>query len=97
MTSNPATQESYWKANYAKQKYVETNAAYTRYELAFRTGYEGPSRYPGKRYEGVETDLELELDYERARGPGGLSWAQAKSATHDAWNGVEQAIPGDAN
>jgi len=88
-TFDPTAEEAYWKANYAKQKYVERDAPYANYQSAYRTGYEGRHRYPGKRYEEVEGNLQR--DYERARGTAGLSWDQARGATRAAWNRLETA------
>jgi hypothetical protein len=50
---------------------------------------------PGMKYEEVEANLKR--DYEKSSGTAGLSWDQAKSATRDAWNRVEQTLPGDAD
>jgi len=74
---------------------VDRYADYASYQPAYRLGYEGRGRYPGKRYEEVETNLER--DYEKTRGTVGLTWDKAKSATRDAWNRVEKALPGDAD
>jgi uncharacterized protein YcfJ len=94
-TMDPTVEEAYWKANYSKQSYVERNAAYATYQPAYRIGYEGRSRYPGKTYEEVEADLQR--DYEKSRVTSGLTWEKAKRATRDAWNRVEKALPGDAD
>lgn len=92
---DPTAEEAYWKANYAKQKYVEPKVPYTSYQSAYRTGYEGRNRYPGKRYEDVEANLQR--DYERTRGSAGLSWDKAQKATRDAWNRLETAPPRPAD
>lgn len=92
---DPTVEDAYWKTNYAKQKYVERDAAYATYQPAYRTGYEGRSRYPGKKYEEVEANLQR--DYEKSRGTAGLSWEKARNATRDAWHRVEKALPGDAD
>jgi hypothetical protein len=92
---DPTVEDAYWKTNYSKRSYVERDSAYTTYQPAYRTGYVGRSRYPGKRYEEVEADLQR--DYEKSKGNGTLIWDKAKHATRDAWNRVEKALPGDAN
>jgi hypothetical protein len=89
---DPTVEDAHWKTNYSKQSYVERNAAYATYQPAYRTGYEGRSRYPGKRYEEVEADLQR--DYEKSSGNATLAWAKAKHATRDAWNRVEHALSG---
>lgn len=92
---DPTVEDAYWKTNYAKQKYVDRNAPYTTYQPAYRTGYEGRARYPGKRFEEVEANLQR--DYENSRGAAGLGWDKARNATRDAWNRVEKSLPGDAD
>jgi hypothetical protein len=92
---DPKVENAYWQTNYSKQKYVERNAPYTAYQPAYRTGYEGRSQYPGKKYEEVEADLQR--DYEKSSGPAGLNWDKAKRATRDAWDRVEKVLPRDAD
>jgi hypothetical protein len=74
---------------------VTKDSAYAMYQPAYRIGYEGRGRYPGKTFEEVEADLKR--DYERTSGSTGLSWERAKNATRDAWHRVEKALPGDAD
>jgi uncharacterized protein YcfJ len=92
---DPTVEDAYWKTNYSKQSYVERNAPYDTYQPAYRTGYEGRSQYPGKKYEEVESDLQRA--YEKSNGDATLTWDKAKHATRDAWNRVEKALPGDAD
>lgn len=92
---NPTVEDRYWRDNYAKQGYVDKGSQYEAYQPAYRTGYEGVARYPGKRYEDVEPDLQR--DYEKNRGNSTIKWENAKQATRDAWHRVEHAIPGDAD
>jgi hypothetical protein len=92
---DPTVEDNYWRTNYSKQKYVEPNTDYTLYQPAYRLGYESWGRYPGKRYEEVELDLQRE--YEKSPSKASLSWDKAKYATRDAWHRVERALPGDAD
>jgi phage tail tape-measure protein len=92
---DPTVEDAYWKDNYSKQKYVERNASYDAYRPAYRTGYQGRSQYPGKKYEDVEADLQR--DYEKSKGNAGLPWEKAKLATRDAWNRVDQRRPSDTD
>lgn len=92
---DPTYEDAYWKENYAKQPYVDSNVPYETYAPAYRTGYEGRARHQGRPFEDVET--ELERDYMKNRGESSLSWSQARRATRDAWHRVERAIPGDAD
>jgi hypothetical protein len=91
---DPTVEDGYWKNNYSKQSYAEKNTSYDTYRSAYRTGYEGYSRYPGKDLEEVESDLQR--DYEKSKGTSTLSWEKAKHATRDAWNRVDGASQGDA-
>ena len=92
---DPTVEDGYWKENYAKRSYADKNVSYDNYQPAYRTGYEGYTRYPGKKYEEVEADLQR--DYEKSKGNSNLSWDKAKHATRDAWHRVEKALPGDAD
>jgi hypothetical protein len=95
---NPTVETAYWRENYSTQPWVERNYRYEDYEPAFRTGWEGYSKYgrSGKTYDQLEP--ELRTNYERnAAGKTRLEWEKAKSATRAAWHRVERAIPGDAD
>jgi len=89
---DPTVEDAYWKANFSKQAYVDRNAEYATYQPAYRTGYEGRSRYPGKRYEEVAADLKR--DYEKSNANTALAWDKAQYATRDAWNRGEPSVPG---
>lgn len=92
---DPTVEDAYWREEFSKTPYVEEGEPYETYQPAYRTGYEGYTRYPGKKYEEVESDLER--DYETSRGNSTLSWGKAKSATRDAWHRVEKDSPCDRN
>lgn len=81
---DPTVEEAYWKKNFSGEKYGERDAAYATYQPAFRTGYVGRNRYPGRTFEDVERDLQK--DYERTSGSSTLSWNKARVAALDAWN-----------
>ena len=65
---------------------MDRNVPYTTYQAAYRTGYEGYGRHPGKFFEEVEADLESA--YQRSKGSDQLSWDRARPATRDAWERV---------
>ncbi|MGV3773663.1 MAG: hypothetical protein ACO1QB_12235 [Verrucomicrobiales bacterium] len=94
---NPTAEEAYWRDNYSNQPYYDKSYTYDDYAPAYRTGYEGYSRYAGtgKTYDAVENDLRS--DYERSRGRSRLDWERARSATRAGWHRVERALPGDAD
>jgi len=80
---DPTIEDAYWKTNYSKQKYVDRDAPYATYQSAYRTGYEGRGRHPGKTFEEVEVDLESA--YQESKGSDQLSWERARPATLAAW------------
>jgi hypothetical protein len=84
---DPTVEDGYWRENYSKRPYA-AHHSYDSLRPAYRTGYEGITRYPGKKYADVESDLQR--DYERSRSSGGLAWDKAKLATRDAWDRVEK-------
>ncbi len=92
---DPTVQDAYWKDNYPTRSYAEKNVSYDTYRSAYRTGYEGYTRHPGRKYEDVESDLQSE--YEKSKANVTLSWDKAKHATRDAWYRVENAPPGESD
>lgn len=94
---DPTVENDYWREHYPTRPYAESDYAYTDYEPAYRTGYEGFGNYytPGMTYEQAEPNLRR--DYEAKHGNGRLAWEKAKHATRDAWDRVERAMPGDAD
>lgn len=90
---DPTVEDTYWRSNYSKQSYVDKNSPYTTYEPAYKTGYEGRNKYPGKRFEDVEP--ELQSNYDSAKGNSSLSWDKARYATRDAWDRVTRDTSSD--
>ena len=84
---DPTVEDAYWRDNYRSKGYVEKNTGYETIQPAYRAGYEGYSKYPGKRFHEVENDLKQ--DYEKNRSGTGLEWDKAKHAAKDAWHRVE--------
>jgi len=92
---NIAREHKYWSENYANQTDYETGRPYSDYDFAYRTGYEGFGRYPGRTY--VEAEPDLKRDYETFGSKAPMTWDDAKSAVRAAWQRVERALPGDAD
>ncbi len=92
---DPTAEDQYWRENYRHEDYIDSDLDYDHYELAYRTGYTGAGKYPGRKFDEVESDLER--DYEHARGESKLEWAKARHASRAAWHRVERALPGDAD
>jgi len=81
---DPTTEDGYWRNEYRNRSYVEQDTTYDTYRPAYQYGWETRSRYPGRRFEDVETDLER--DWNSRRSDTSLTWERAKHAVRDAWN-----------
>jgi uncharacterized protein YcfJ len=92
---NPTAEDAYWREQYRNRPYYEQSVAYDEYAPAYRYGWESRTRYAGKRYDEVESDLGR--DWDRFKGKSRLNWEKAKMATSDAWHRVEEKMPGDAD
>ena len=96
---DPTREDAYWRDNYSDRPYVDAGSNYDDYGPAYGYGVESYSRYPGRRFDEVESDLSR--DWSTARGASNLSWDRAKHATRDAWDRVsdtvERAVPGDSD
>ena len=92
---NPEEEAAHWRGAYQSAPYYSPGYTYDDYGPAYELGYNSRGRYAGAQFDTVENDLSDE--WESKRGNSRLSWQQAKSATRDAWNKVERAIPGDSD
>lgn len=81
---NPTKEESHWRSNYKSEPYYNASYNYDDYAPAYRTGWEGYSRYSGKSYDEIESTLQS--DYEKNRGQSKLEWNDARHATRSAWD-----------
>lgn len=92
---DPTLEEQYWRDNYRSREYVKPDYDYDEYAGAYRTGYEGYVSYAdqGLTYDQVEPRLKER--YEKERGTSRLDWdSDAKYATRDAWERVDQKVKG---
>ena len=96
---DPTIEEAYWRENYVNRPYVTKGATFDDYGPAYTYGVDNYSKYPGKKFDDVESDLAR--DWQRAKGKSSLAWDNAKHATKDAWHRVsdtvERATPGDSD
>ena len=84
---NPTIEDAYWRDNYKTQTYYRSGHGYDEdYAPAYRVGYEGRTRYPGKKFDEVESHLKS--DWERLKGKSKLAWEDAKFATRSAWDRI---------
>lgn len=92
-------EETYWRQNYATRPYVTAGTPYTEYKNAYRHGVDAHTRYPGRSWDQVES--ELGRDWDRFKGTSSFTWEKARHAARDAWQRVkdamERAMPGDSD
>lgn len=88
---DPTREDAYWRDNYERQSYYQKGMTYDDYSPAYRLGYEGRSRYSGRKFDDIERDLAKA--YESSRGKSRLGWDQAKPATRSAWDRIERTMP----
>ena len=90
---DPTGEDKYWRAAHGKQPCAAGGKhTYENYAPAYRTGYEGHSRYEtAARFEEAEPTLrEGYLSLAGEAGAAKLPWEQAKAAAEHAWNRVER-------
>jgi hypothetical protein len=81
-------EEKHWREHHHKQPFVKPGHTYEHYAPAYRTGYEGFHKHPGKTFEEVEADLAR--DYEKHQPC--LPWEDAKDAAKVAWDRLAGVI-----
>jgi len=98
-TFDPTQEHAYWREHHAARPYYDRSYTYEDYGPAYGYGLSAYQRYPGRSFD--DLDVELGRDWESARGASRLDWGRARGASRDAWDrvrdGVERAIPGDAD
>ncbi|MEX2172741.1 MAG: hypothetical protein WD872_00180 [Pirellulaceae bacterium] len=92
---DPTQEDAYWQSNYQSRPYVDQGTDYESYRPAYRYGWESRSKYRGRGFDEVETDLER--DWQNSRGQSNIGWDKARPAARDAWDRVERTIPSDAS
>ena len=75
---DPVIEESHWREHFAAEPYYDATYAFEDYLPAWRTGWEGVGKYPGKSFEQAERDLQSDFHWNRGRSR--LLWAQARDA-----------------
>jgi len=90
---DPTAEDAYWRDNFESRPYVVKGDVYDKFRPAYRTGYENRARYQGRTFDEVEPDLRL--DYEQRESDMALSWERAKEAARDAWQRVDDTLPGN--
>jgi hypothetical protein len=78
-----ATEELWWRENYARRPYVRADLPFDYYSPAYRYGYESASRHSTRQWSDVEG--ELERGWSGARGRTQSGWQEVREAVRDAW------------
>jgi hypothetical protein len=97
---DPEMEDEFWRKNWSDRKYVDGGFTYDQdWGPAYRYGVEAYTRYPGRSYDDIESDLSV--GWHEARGESKLDWGRARHASRDAWqrvsDTVERATPGDSD
>lgn len=87
-TFDPTVEDTYWRDNYKSRPYVKPDHSYDDYHPAYRTGYEGYTRYSNRGQNFHEVEPDLQRDYETNHTSSRVGWNDAKYAAQDAWDRV---------
>src|SRR5262249_32952687 len=71
-----------------REPYYERGYSFDDYLPAYRTGWEGRVRYPGRTFE--QAERELSRDYQRNRGASLLDWRRNRHAARAASERVDR-------
>lgn len=86
---DPTREHSYWSENFSGRDYVEKGSSFNDYGPAYDFGVNARSRYPGRNFDDVESNMSG--DWNASRGASSLGWDRAKHAARDAWNRISPA------
>jgi uncharacterized protein (TIGR02271 family) len=81
---DPTTEDNWLREYYREDKTRAADATEDTYRPAYRYGLEAGTRYQGRRWDEVETDLRTGWD--KSRGDSKLSWDQARGAARHAFD-----------
>ena len=85
-TGDWTTEDQYWRDNWSNRPYATADRGYGFYRPGYQYGYESATRYRGREWNDVETDLRS--GWARFENRGESTWEQIKAAVRDAWNRV---------
>ena len=81
----------YFQAIYRDAAYYSTGRDWSDYAPAYRYGREAFERHQDARFEQIEDTLAQ--DWEQAKAPSRLAWAEARGAVLAAWQRAESQRP----
>lgn len=84
---DPTSESAYWRDNFKGRPYADGATSFDDYGPAYGYGVSSYVKYPGRSFDEVESDLSR--DWDGARGASRLQWIQARNATRDAWERID--------
>jgi hypothetical protein len=85
-TADWTTEDNYWRSHFASRPYARADRGYDAYQPGYRYGVESAKRYPGRKWNEVESDLRSGWDRYEHRAKS--HWDNIKDAVRDAWDRV---------
>lgn len=83
---DPTAEEAYWRENYAARPYVNADYSFDDYGPAYRYGVDSYGRLGSASFDDAEPSLSR--DWSHVRGSSRLEWNDAKMATRDSWDRI---------
>jgi hypothetical protein len=84
---DPTVEETYWRGQYSQRPYYSDDFTYEDMAPAYRYGWEARSRYQGRDFDAVESDLRGGWD--ETQHDVRIGWEEARLAVRDAWDHAE--------
>ena len=81
---DPTREMAYWRENHHSRPYADKATAFSEYEPAYGYGVASYTKYPGRSFDDVDSDLSR--DWNASRGQSTLGWDRARFAARDAWD-----------
>jgi len=80
---DPTRELTYWRESYKTRPYANEATAFDEYEPAYGYGVAAYTKYPGRSFDDLDSDLSR--DWIASRGKSTLAWDRARFAARDAW------------
>jgi hypothetical protein len=84
-------EDTYWRGNYNTRPYVAKGEDYEYYRPGYQYGYDAATRYRGRQWDDVESELSRSWNSYEHRGTS--TWEQMKHAVRDAWDRITGKHP----
>jgi hypothetical protein len=79
-------EEKYWRTSWQSRPYASVDRGFEFYGPAYRYGAESATRFRGRQFGDVESDLRAGWDRYENRGK--ATWENIKDAVRDGWNRI---------